>query len=122
MFMSAICVLFLIISPCHAFRLGDASMLSRSPFSVRKVIDLSKSASGPHRLLPSVKHSMSLRSWNRLDSTSLHLGTSSSYLEYLDSLSGKKFRSYPSKPPVNPPQELFFVDKLLMKISSKAMV
>jgi hypothetical protein len=63
---------------------------------------------------------------NNRKSSELQLGTSSSYLEYLDSLSGKKFRSYPSKPttiadPLGNAMQSF-LDGMLMKISSRAMV
>lgn len=56
----------------------------------------------------------------------LYLGTSPSYMEYLDDLSGKKFRSYVKKPS-NSTVDAFGTmvakgDRLLGKIASRAMV
>jgi hypothetical protein len=63
---------------------------------------------------------------NKQSSSALQLGTSSSYLQYLDSLSGKKFRSYRKKP-TNTTEPLLQTivsksDRLLMRIASRTMV
>lgn len=99
-------------------------ILGSRKFAARKRL-IHRTSSIPFRQNERKGRRSKLRRNNRR-SSELHLGTSSSYLEYLDSLSGKKFRSYPSKPmsTVDPLGNAMqsFLDGILMKISSRSMV